>query len=83
MPENHRLLCRADDGERHLDRAGGVAAGDDRAAVLGLHGFRTPSGCPIQASITLFPRHVRASWEAPEEEGRLVHVEDKLNIEFF
>ena len=63
MPENHRGFRRADDGQRHHERARRIAAGGHRAAILGFHGLRTPRGFLVDPSSALLPRDVRASGE--------------------
>ena len=81
MAENHRVSRRADDGQRHHERARRTAAGDHRAAILGLHGLRTPRGFLVDPSSAILPRDVRASGETTVKKSRLVHVEDEPEVE--
>ena len=77
------VFRRADDGQRHHERAGSVAASDNRASFLRLHGLLTPRGFPVELSSVLFLRDVCASRETAEEESRLVHVENELDVQLF
>ena len=86
VAENHGVFRRVDNGQRYFKRPGGVAAGENSASVLGLHGLRSPRGLLVDSCRALCPRGVRAPREAAPREAavekpRLVHVEDQLDIE--
>ena len=83
MSKNQRVFRRGDDGQRHHERAGRVAASDNRISILRLYGLLTPRGFPVELSSVLFSRDVCSSRETAEEESRLVHVENELDVELF